>query len=290
MVALAVLAVLWGSFTLLPAASTSFQRPLPVASGIALAAQPDPGLPAPSSPVLPPLAGSEVAAPPAGPAEPVTSAAPEAPVALAPAIPPTALIPSTAATSPTAVTQAAPGGPVTVPQAGSGEFTVAPGEGAVAGAGPTAVRYSVEIEGGLTLDPATVAAEIDGILTDRRSWIGLGRWQVQRVSSGPDARVVIATPDTVDRLCSPLQTAGTYSCRNGPYVVLNAVRWVDGAQSWGDDVAGYRGYLVNHEFGHFLGFGHTPCPAAGAPAPVMVQQTKGLSGCVANAWPTVTGG
>ena len=72
--------------------------------------------------------------------------------------------------------------------------------------------------------------------------------------------------------------------------MLNAERWSGGAESWGTDIDGYRGYLVNHEFGHFLGLSHTPCPAAGSPAPVMLQQTKGLDGCAANAWPTVTNG
>ena len=37
--------------------------------------------------------------------------------------------------------------------------------------------------------------------------------------------------------------------------------------------------------GHFLGLGHVECPAEGAPAPVMMQQSKGLNGCRANPWP-----
>jgi hypothetical protein len=49
----------------------------------------------------------------------------------------------------------------------------------------------------------------------------------------------------------------------------------------------YRAYLVNHEVGHRLGHGHSHCHGAGRPAPVMMQQSKGIGACTANPWPSV---
>jgi hypothetical protein len=97
---------------------------------------------------------------------------------------------------------------------------------------------------------------------------------------------VVATPETVDALCARagLRTAGIYSCWNGRFAALNARRWEVGADGF-PDIATYRTYLVNHEVGHGLGYGHLGCPATGEPAPVMMQQSKGLADCVANGWP-----
>jgi hypothetical protein len=147
-------------------------------------------------------------------------------------------------------------------------------------------RYTVQIEDGIQVDRRQVADTIASILGDRRGWGGTGRVSFQRVSTGPVSfRVVLANPSTVNRLCAPLITGGIYSCAMYGRAVLNLMRWRYGAPAFHGDMTKYRRYLVNHEVGHLLGHSHTSCQAAGARAPVMMQQTKGVGSCRANGWP-----
>ena len=163
-------------------------------------------------------------------------------------------------------------------------FDVAAGS-ARAGEGTT-VRYTVELEPAVVADLLAVTAAVEEALNDPRSWVADHR--IERVDDPElaDVRVVLATPDTVDELCGEagLRTDGRYSCWNGTFAALNAMRWHTGADGF-DDLTTYRRYLINHEFGHGLGHGHVDCPAPGAAAPVMMQQTISTGACEANGWP-----
>jgi hypothetical protein len=153
-------------------------------------------------------------------------------------------------------------------------------------------RFDVRVEKGLDLDPDAVGRALEKTLDDPRSWRSTQqvRFSLVRTGEPADLHAYLVTPGTTDRLCAPLLTHGDVSCRSGNKVVLNAKRWVFGAKAFGPDVAEYREYLANHEFGHALGHSHVGCPRSGRPAPVMLQQTKGLQGCTANPWPSVTKG
>ena len=171
-----------------------------------------------------------------------------------------------------------------IPQRASGAFVAARASDAVVPQG--ALTYRVEVERGLPYDAAAFARAVDRTLGDPRSWAARTGRPMMRVGGEADLRIVLASPGTTDDLCAPLTTEGQVSCRNGDDVVINAVRWAQGAPSYGGDVAAYRIYVVNHEVGHGLGHGHAGCPAKGDLAPVMLQQTLGLHGCRANPWPT----
>lgn len=163
-------------------------------------------------------------------------------------------------------------------------FLIAAG-GAVAGAGPR-WRYTVEVEAATGLEIEEVARAIARALNDQRSWSRTRT--LERVEDPASARIrlLVATPETVDRLCAKvgLRTNGIFSCWNGRFAAMNSWRWEAGATGF-DDLTTYRTYLINHEFGHGLGYGHIGCPEPGAPAPVMMQQSKGLDGCAPNGWP-----
>lgn len=173
---------------------------------------------------------------------------------------------------------------VRIPDRASGRFRAAPGRSPEAGRG-TVLRYTVAVERGLPYAVDEVAPIVEATLSDPRGWTRGGRHAFQRVPARPDIRVLLASPDTTDELCAPLQTRGQVSCRNGALVVLNARRWAYGIPDYEGDLRRYRQYVVNHEVGHALGAGHVPCPGRGRLAPLMQQQSHGLDGCRPNPWP-----
>jgi len=62
-----------------------------------------------------------------------------------------------------------------------------------------------------------------------------------------------------------------------PLVYINAKSWIRGVPESGLSLAQYREYVINHEFGHALGYHHQTCSvdSAGATCPVMYQSTRG---------------
>ena len=171
-----------------------------------------------------------------------------------------------------------------MPQQGTGRLVVVPGSIPAPGDGPVK-QVRVEVEAGLPVDGAAFADFVLSTLNDPRGWGHGGRMTFARSSGAYDMRVVLASPVTSARLCAPLQTMGTLSCGQGRSAVLTHFRWVKATPDYGSDRTGYRRYVVNHEVGHLLGRGHEMCPGVGEVAPVMMQQTKGLKGCLPNSWP-----
>ncbi|MET7321820.1 DUF3152 domain-containing protein [Streptomyces sp. NPDC005549] len=178
--------------------------------------------------------------------------------------------------------------PDSIPASGPGTFATAGGGGDRVGGSERTLTYVVQVEDGIGIPARDVAAEVERVLADERGWTADGKVGFRRVSGGAsDFRVRLATAGTVDDICGQygLDTGGEVNCNVGQDVMVNLKRWLLATQYYADDVTSYRALIINHEVGHFLGHGHEGCPGAGRPAPVMMQQIKGLHGCRTNVWP-----
>jgi hypothetical protein len=192
-----------------------------------------------------------------------------------------------AGSGPTAADVAAGLTSLTVVPTGTGHLVVVPGNVPAPGKGRI-ITVRVEVESGIGVDGDRFAAFVMATLNDSRGWGHSGTLRFARTAGTAQVRVVLASPTTSARLCRPLQTFGKLSCRTGNSAVLTAYRWVKAIREYRTDRTGYRHYVISHEVGHALGHGHLMCAGKGAVAPVMMQQTKGLKGCLPNPWPYPT--
>jgi hypothetical protein len=192
-------------------------------------------------------------------------------------------------------TPSAPGPPAAAryPVVGPGTWTYATGRGPVAGSAGTLRRYRVAVENGMGQAAPAFAARVEAVLKDPRGWTASGQLRLQRVPNGASAEftIYLATPGTSEKLCGAggLRTLRYTSCRLPGQLIINVARYLEGVPAYGAPLVEYQAYAINHEVGHELGLGHEACPGLGRPAPVMQQQTLGLKGCVANAWPYIDG-
>jgi Protein of unknown function (DUF3152) len=138
---------------------------------------------------------------------------------------------------------------------------------------------------------ASVLAGLTGNLAmtynDVRGWNDGGRIAFEHVRRGCQYTVwmsAAADMTTFGSICDDY-----YNCQAGHSVVLNYHRWTTATPPWnktGGSIQDYRTLMIDHETGHRLGFPDNPaCPGKGRPAPVMMQQSMDLHGCVFNIWP-----
>jgi len=206
------------------------------------------------------------------------------------------VVPTPVAAAPPVVTRHTPAPPATArPAAGtSGTFDYVGGYGPVLGFAGPVHRFHLGVE---RPDPAGAARafanEANRALGDHRSWIAARRLRFQRVPTAvhADFTIYLASARTSERMCRTggLETGAYTSCRLPGQVIINADRWAGAVRGYGAPLGTYRAYAINHEVGHQLGHGHEACPGKGRLAPVMMQQTFGLKGCVANSWPYPNG-
>ncbi len=148
------------------------------------------------------------------------------------------------------------------------------------------VTYHVETRGRITSSVKEFRRLAQRTFEDPRGWRGKGI-VFRPVARGGAFTLVLAEASRVPGF-SPV-CSSSYSCRVGRYVIINQTRWQRAAPAWNaakGSLLDYRRMVLNHETGHWLGRGHAGCPGPGRPAPVMMQQSKGLGACRPNPWPT----
>ncbi|MEU3093429.1 DUF3152 domain-containing protein [Streptomyces sp. NPDC006967] len=183
--------------------------------------------------------------------------------------------------------------PLGATRAGGGTFYAIPGIDKAPGKGQK-ITYRVDVEQGLGLDGELFAEAVHRTLNDNRSWAHNGARTFERVHSGRvDWVITLAGSRTTADWCAKSgldTTEDNVSCDSAATerVMINAYRWAQGSETYGDDIHGYRQMLINHEIGHRLGFNHVTCDKDGDLAPVMQQQTKFLDhdgiSCRPNPW------
>lgn len=152
------------------------------------------------------------------------------------------------------------------------------------------ITYCVQLKNVSASELAGFKSKVAQVLADNRGWSLGGKVKFVAVDSGCQFTAWLSAPNDVAAF-SPSICDSYYSCRVGNNVIINYDRWVGATNPWnaaGGGLSDYRNMVINHEVGHWLGFGHSNCPGGGQPAPVMQQQSISLQGCKFNPWPTQT--
>ena len=142
------------------------------------------------------------------------------------------------------------------------------------------IRYVARVDPDVRYSQEEFAELLQIYLADPGGWEARG-YRFELVKNKPDVTIRLSSPATITKTCGLPENL---SCAEvgGRNMYLNAMRWLHGSSKSGQTLDGYRQYVVSHEMGHILGHEHANCPGTDNPAPIMMQQTKGIGSCTPN--------
>lgn len=141
------------------------------------------------------------------------------------------------------------------------------------------VTYIVVVDPDVDFPLAEFTQDVAICLADPDGWISKG-YEFVMVKSNPQVTIHLASRSGLKKVgCDD-----TLSCAimGGNEMWINEHRWRYGTKKSGQDLDGYRQYVISHEMGHVLGRDHVKCPGRGLPVPVMTQQTISIGACIPN--------
>ena len=154
---------------------------------------------------------------------------------------------------------------------------------------PVVLHWYFDEVGAPVVDTNQVAETAAAVFRDPRGWSFDGGLNFVRVDNAEEADFVLLVAEAAEipyysDECVSWQTGEPdASCTVGNLVIINDLRWRDGALGDAIPLADFRIHEINHEVGHWLGQGHFSC--LGGAAAVNQQQFRSLAGCQPNAWP-----
>jgi len=141
------------------------------------------------------------------------------------------------------------------------------------------ITYSVVVDPDVDFSLKDFETDVAICLADPNGWESKG-YRFFQVKRNPQVVIHLSSKAGLRKVgCDD-----TLSCAElgGKELRINVENWKHGSAKSGQDLNGYRQYVISHEIGHVLGHDHAKCPGKGHLAPIMIQQTLGLHGCLPN--------